>query len=133
MIILPFIHKIINNNSVEVNVIKILTIGGHTLWEENNSLHIDNDILIPNDIYRNNNIIKFDKDLQLCEVDTKKTKISDFYKWEELSLNDNETFCWKTLYYFTGTDNICWLEPPVSEKIGKYKIKDLINRIIQKK
>jgi hypothetical protein len=133
MIILPFIHKITNNNSFEVNVIKILTIGGQTLWEENNSLHIDNDILNPNDIYRINNIIKFDKDLQLCEVDTKKTKISDFYKWEELSLNDNETFCWKTFYYFTGTDNICWLEPPVSEKIGKYNIKDLINRIIKKK
>ena len=45
MLILPFIHNIINNNNFEVNVIKVLTVGGQTLWEEKNNLHIDNDIL----------------------------------------------------------------------------------------
>ena len=34
--------------------IKLLTIGGQIIWEEENTLHIDNDILNPNDIYRKN-------------------------------------------------------------------------------
>ena len=54
MLILPFIHSVISNNTnnnFKVNVIKVLTIGGNTIWEEDNSLHIDNDILNPNDIY----------------------------------------------------------------------------------
>jgi hypothetical protein len=133
MIILPFIHKVINNNNTfKVNVIKFLTIGGYTLWEEKSLLSIDNDILNPNEIYRKNDIIKFDKNLYLCEIDTDKTKISDFYKWEELSLNDRDTFCWKTFYYFIGNDKVCWLESPLSEKLGKYSIKDLINKIVRK-
>ena len=132
MLILPFIHKIVNNNTFEVNIIKVLTIGGYTLWEEKNTLNIDTDILNPNDIYRKNKVINFDKNLHLCEVDIEKTIISDFYKWEEISLNDTEIFCWKSFYYFTG-DNMCWLEPPTSEKIGKYNVNDLIKMIIQKK
>lgn len=133
MLILPFIHNTINNNNFEVNVIKILTIGGQHLWEENNSLHLDNDILNPNDIYRKDNIIAFDKTLHLCEVDIGRTKIEDFYKWEEINLNDSEIFCWKTYYYFTDTNKISWLEIPDSEKMGKYKIKEIIKKITQKK
>lgn len=133
MLILPYTHSIVNNNNLEVNVIKLLTIGGKTLWEEKNSLHIDNDILNPNEIYRKNAPIKFDKTLQMCEIDLEKTNISDFYKWEEIPFNDNETFCWKTVYYFTGNNRISWLEIPDSEKIGNYKIKDLVKAIIQKK
>jgi hypothetical protein len=132
MLILPFIHNTISNNNFEVNSIKILTIGGQNLWEENNSLHIDNDILNPNDIYRKGHIIN-DNSLYLCEVDTNLTKIEDFYKWEEINLNDSETFCWKTYYYFTDTNKTSWLEIPDSEKIGKYKIKEIIKKIILKK
>jgi len=133
MLILPFTHKIIDNNNLKVNIIKFLTIGGQSIWEEKCKLHLDKDILNPNDIYRKSSPIKFDKQLQVCEVDIEKTTISDFYKWEEISLNDIDTFCWKTYYYFTGSDNICWLDIPESEKIGKYKVKDLINTIVQKK
>ena len=66
-------------------------------------------------------------------MDTEKTHISDFYKWEELSIDDNETFCWKTYYYFTSSNNVSWLEAPDNEKIGKYSIKDLIKTILQKR
>lgn len=133
MLILPYTHSVVNNNNLDVNVIKLLTIGGKTLWEEKSSLHIDKDILNPNDIYRKSTTIKFDKSLQICEVDIEKTNISDFYKWEEISLNDNETFCWKTYYYLTGSNNMSWLEIPDSEKIGSYKIKDIVKSIVQKK
>jgi hypothetical protein len=133
MFIVPFTHSVINNNNFEVNVIKLLTIGGKQLWEEKTSLHIDNDILNPSDIYRKSPIIKYDKNLQLCEVDIEKTNISDFYKWDEVDINDTETFCWKTFYYFTGSNRLSWLDVPDNEKIGKYNIGDLIKTIVQKK
>lgn len=134
MLIIPFIHNVIDNNKYfNVHSIKILTIGGRNLWEEKNTLHLDNDILNPNDIYRKGLPIKYDKKLQLCEVDVEKTNISDFYKWDELPLNDTDTFCWRTYYYLSGTNDICWLETPENEKIDNYTIKDLIKAIIQKK
>jgi hypothetical protein len=133
MLILPFTHNIHNTNNLNVNTIKFFTIGGKLIWEEENSLHIDKDILNPNDIYRKSKPIKFDKKLKLCEVNDIKTNISDFYKWEEINLEDSDTFCWKTYYYFTGTDNMCWLNIPETEKIGDYKVKDLIQTIILKK
>lgn len=133
MLILPYIHSIVNINNLDINIIKVLTISGKTLWEEKSSLHIDNDILNPNDIYQKSVPIKFDKNLYLCEVDDKKTNISDFYKWEEIELSDNETFCWKTYYYFTDNNKLSWLEVPDSEKIGNYKVKDLIKMIVLKK
>jgi hypothetical protein len=133
MLILPYTHSIVNNNNLDVNIIRILTIGGKTLWEENNSLHIDNDILNSNDIYRKSIPIKFDNNLYLCEIDIEKTNISEFYKWEEISINDNDTFCWKTYYYFTGSNKISWLDIPDSERLSNYKVKDLIRVIVQKK
>lgn len=133
MFILPFTHSLINHNNLEVNVIKVLTIGRQNLWEEKASLHIDNDILNPSDIYRTETVIKYDKHLQLYEVDIERTNISDFYKWDELELNDSETFCWKTFYYFTGNNKLSWLNVPDNEKIGNYSIKNIINAIIQRK
>lgn len=133
MLILPYTHSIVNNNNLDVNIIRILTIGGKTLWEENNSLHIDNDILNSNDIYRKTIPIKFDNNLYLCEIDIEKTNISEFYKWEEISINDTDTFCWKTYYYFTGSNKISWLDIPDSERLSNYKVKDLIRVIVQKK
>jgi hypothetical protein len=133
MFIVPFTHTIINNNNFEVNIIKLLTIGGQHIWEEKSSLHIDNDILNPNDIYRKSPVIKYDNKLQLCEVDIKRTNITDFYKWEEIKLEDSETFCWKTFYYFSANNKISWLDIPNNERIGNYNVNDIIKAIIQKK
>jgi hypothetical protein len=130
MLILPFIHKIINKNDFQINIIKILTIGGKKIWEENDNLDIDIDILNPNDIYRTNKKIQIDANCILFEIDTHKTKIDDFYKWEEIDINDTETFCWKSFYYLLGNNNN-WLNIPENEVFDKYKVKYLINKIIQ--
>jgi len=130
MLILPFIHRVISTtNTLQVNIIKVLTIGGNAIWEEDSSLDIDNDILNPNDIYRKQEPIKYDSNLQLCEVDTDKTNVSGMYNWNECDLNDSDTFCWRTFYYFTNNTS-CWLDSPDSEKLGNYSIKNLINVII---
>ena len=79
MLIVPFIHKVSNNNNFDVHNIRILTLGGKNLWEEKDGLNIDKDILNPSDIYRNKNTIIVDKKMYLCEVDMKKTNINDIY------------------------------------------------------
>lgn len=133
MLIIPFIHNVVDQNSIQIHTIKVLTIGGRGIWEEDNSLNLDKDILNPNDIYRKGTTIKFDKQLQICEVNTEKTKITDFYKWDEIAFEDTETFCWRTYVYLSGNGSANWLDIPISEILGKYKIRDLIAKIIQKK
>lgn len=133
MFIIPFTHNIIDQNTFKINVIKLLTIGGNSLWEENNSLNLDKDILNPNDIYKRGTQIKFDKNTYLCEVDCEKTNISDFYNWDEIDLKDTDTFCWRSYFYLTGNDNISWLNIPENEKLSKYLVKDLVRTIVHKK
>ena len=133
MLIIPFTHNVVDQNTIKINVINLLTIGGNTLWEENNSLNLNNDILNPNDIYIRNKPIKLDKFTHLCEVDNEKTNISDFYKWDEIGLEDKETFCWRTYIFLTGSDGMTWLDIPESEKLNKYLVKDIVKAIIQKK
>jgi len=133
MLIIPFIHNVVDQNSIQIHTIKVLTIGGRGIWEEDNSLNLDKDILNPNDIYRKGTTIKFDKQLQICEVNSEKTKITDFYKWDEIPFEDTETFCWRTYVYLSGNGSANWLDIPASEILGKYKIRDLIAKIIQKK
>ncbi len=132
MFILPFIHKVTSQPSFDINIIKFFTVGGDNIWEEEKGLRIDKDILNPNDIYRKGKPIKIDANLKLYEVDLTKTNVSDFYKWEEIDINDKEMFCWKTYYILTGKKNDNWLDIPEDEKIGKYKLKDLVKSIVKK-
>lgn len=139
MFIIPFVHTVIQQNNINqtninVNIIKILTIGGKSLWEENDkSLDIDNDILKPNDLYLKGQIIKLNKNTCLCEIDTVKTKIDDFYKWEELAYTDNDTFCWKRYVQLIDNKNNNWLNIPNNEKLGTIPVKTIINKIFEKK
>lgn len=132
MFILPFIHKKINQSSFDINIIKFLTIAGKNIWEEEKIARIDKDILNPNDIYRKGKSIKLDNLIRLYEVDTCKTNISEFYTWNEIDQNNNETFCWRTYYIINSDKNISWLDIPDDEKLGNYKLKDLIKAIIKK-
>ena len=130
MLILPYIHEIVKQNNLDIHTIKLLTVGGKNIWEESEKLDIDNDILNPNDIYRKGEIIKIKKHLQLCEVDVDKTQINDFYKWDEISINDSDTFCWRSIYYFLDTNKDSWLNIPDNEKIGNYKLDEIIKTIL---
>ena len=50
MLILPFVHNVVQQNSINIHIIKLLTIGGYELWEEDYTLNIEKDILNANDI-----------------------------------------------------------------------------------
>lgn len=123
MLIIPFIHRIVNEKNMNVHNIRILTIGGRYLWEETGDI---NDILNQNGIYCNN--IQSDN-IYLCEVDTEKTNVNDIYKWSEIDINDTETFCWKDYIYFVGKNNECWLNIPKSEKLGNTNVNTILQLI----
>ncbi len=131
MFILPFIHEVVNQGSLQVHSIKMLTVGGHELWEEKDGLIINKDILNPNDIYARGKPIKMDKLMHLCAVDTTKTSVTDFYTWNELSLEDSETFCWRTFTYLAA-DKECWLAIPDTERLGKYSVRTIVENILEK-
>ncbi len=132
MFILPFIHEVVNQGPLQVHSIKVLTVGGRELWEEKDGLKINKDVLNPNDIYARGKPIKMDKSMRLCAVDTTKTSVTDFYTWNELALEDRETFCWRTFTYL-ATDKECWLTIPDTEKLGKYAVRDIVENILEKK
>jgi hypothetical protein len=139
MFVVPFTHTVKTEKNIIVNIIKILTIGGNDLWEETSDMDIQSDILIPNGLF------SFDRtppsntaatpifklkglDIYMCEIDSNRTNIADFYKWEEIS--DSETFCWRSFYHITDLNNNIWLPIPDNEKISNFKIIDIINAIL---
>lgn len=131
MFIVPYIYKVTKENNVQVHTIQLLTVGGRTLWEEDASLDLDHDILEPNDLYRKGEVKKIGQNLLLCEVDTEKTNIHDFYQWKEIPIDDDATFCWKPYFYLLGEKEDSWLPVPRQEKIGHHSVHSMIEHIIQ--
>lgn len=126
MFIIPYFHNHKKLPNTIVNLFTILTIGGKYVWEEDDNLDIEGEILYPNGIYLKNKPTKYGT-IVLCNVDTDKTDINDFYKWNEIDKDDTSTFCWKTIYTFNGnTDDIKWWLPiPKEEKLGPYTYNEL--------
>lgn len=116
-----------------IHSIHVLTIGGTQLWEEAGHLRLKEDVLEPNDIYERGDV-RVIGGICLCEVDTERTQIDDFYKWKELPIHDQETFCWRDFYYFTGVNNNAkdsWLDIPSKECLGSVPVSQLISTIVQ--
>lgn len=132
MFIIPYIRTKTAYNNILVNVIKILTIGGKSLWEEDNSFDINTDILEPNEIFVKSppKIAPLLSSHYLCEVDIHKTALNNFYKWDELPNTDNETFCWKSYTYLTDIENNIWLHIPDTTMLSDYKVSDIIAAIL---
>lgn len=130
MIIIPFIHKVKYVSSMMVTMFQFLTVGGSHVWEEEDpSLDLERDILHPNGIFLLGSPIKY-KDAYLCPVDTTKTNLSEFYQWSEVSPNNSDTFCWRTLY-LTGekTNYRGWLPIPNKERIGPYAYQEILDTL----
>jgi len=109
-----------------IHMIKILTIGGTTLWKEDQSLAVETDILHPNGIYVEAKPFQW-KDAYFCKVDTSKTEMNDFYQWDEIP-KQSDMFCWRTFYAF-GNELTCdsWL--PIPSYLEPYPCKDLFRCI----
>jgi hypothetical protein len=114
MRIIPFIYKKILVNNITMHSIKILTIGGTTLWHEDDHHNVETDLLHPNEIWLEKPPTKSNS-MYLCKVDPIKTQLNDFYKWDEIPVGDTSTFCWRLFYIFG--ENADWLPIPTTEMI----------------
>jgi len=125
MILLPYVHTITSVNQIPVHSYTILTIGGKALWtEELNVPYIEaaEQTLIDNELYTD--VIHILNHVCLCRIDTEKTQMTDFYKWNEIT--DDDTFCWRTLYTFGEKQN--WLPHPTGT-IGGISYQSICNMI----
>ena len=125
MFIIPYIHKKTQINNMFVTCISIFTVGGTQIWEEDDSFTL-NDVLIINDIFVYEPP-QLKGNTYFCNVDSNKTNMSDFYKWEEITPG-METFCWRTFYLFGKDSYTSWLPLP-TRNIGQYTYQELFDLI----
>jgi hypothetical protein len=132
MFIIPFTHTIKKEKNIIIHIIRLLCVGGKDLWEEFETENISRDILEPNSLFCTATpFIKFKgQNIFICEIDDKQTNMSDFYNWDEISLDDQESFCWKKIIHITDMDKKTWLPIPETEKMSNFKVKDIINAIL---
>ena len=135
MFILPYHSSSRAFQAIHITTLHCLTMGGTQLWKEDDSLDVVRDILEPNGIYLASSPVRV-KDIVLCEVDTTRTNLADQYQWDEISLTDRHTFCWRT-YYLMGTDmgtdkgNTNWLPLPAEERLEPYSLQEVIHSFSQ--
>jgi hypothetical protein len=129
MIIIPFIHKVKHVSPMQITMFQLLTIGGTLPWKEESSLRLIEDILHPNGIYLQGQPIQRN-DMYLCPVDPIKTNLTDFYQWNELSKDNVETFCWRTVYVTGEPHNYRgWLPIPKTETLGSHSFQEIFDII----
>jgi hypothetical protein len=111
MFIIPYVETMTEINNIPVTIYRILMVGGTALWEEMNAplSEIESLILHPNDIYLSSmpRMLQNNNSYILCPVDTKKTRLGDYYMWDEITEDDSETFCWRTFYMFGKNEFSC--------------------------
>jgi hypothetical protein len=131
MFILPYHSSSRFFQAIHITTFHCLTLGGALLWKEDDSLDVIRDIIEPNGIYLSSPPVKVN-DIVFCEVDTMRTNLADQYQWEEISLTDRQTFCWRTYYLMgkgNGTTN--WLPLPAEERLEPYSLQEVIHSFSQ--
>lgn len=102
MFIVPYIHNKQSIDTFTVHTIQILCEAGVNLWEEDDSINIMEDILLENELFIHNNTHPVKKLINnnavyFCKIDTNRTDITNFYKWNEIDIKDN-IICWRTIF-----------------------------------
>jgi len=131
MFILPYHSSSRTFQLIHITTLRCLTLGGALLWKEEDALDVVRDILEPNGIYLASPPVRVN-DIVFCEVDTKRTNLADQYQWEEISLTDRQTFCWRT-YYLMGKDmgTTNWLPLHAEERLEPYSLQEVIHSFSQ--
>jgi hypothetical protein len=151
MFILPYHSSSRPFQFIHITTFHCLTLGGALLWKEDDSLDVIRDIIEPNGIYLSSPPVKVN-DIVFCEVDTTRTNLADQYQWEEISLTDRQTFCWRTYYLMgkgmdmgkdmgkgtdmgkdmgKGTNTTDWLPLPAEERLEPYSLQEVIHSFSQ--
>jgi hypothetical protein len=115
MKLLPYI--LTNQQKKEFTVWKFdvfLSHGGKSIWEEEGVLSkskIQEDYCEANDIFINKLFMDTKKQIAYIQIDTKKTKVSDFYTYDEACLKVEKPECWRSFYFIQDRLNSYWWSP----------------------
>ena len=91
--------------------------GGRRLWETNETTITQRELLEyylePNDLHADH--IHFAKDIIYIKINPEKTKLDEFYSWEETNKMQQKPECWRNFYFFTDENNASWFSPKSSQ------------------
>ena len=116
MFILPFVctRSPPSPSSSPLTILRILTLGGKDLWQEDDMLRLAEDILEPNGLplLRHHS----HKGIHFCQLDPTQLDLSEYYDWEEVDPTATPpVFCWRTFYWMGDT-----LPPPSTAYLGPF-------------
>ena len=132
MFILPYVYHTRKLPHITIHIFTVLTVGGHGLWKEPDSLHVIEDVLQPNG-FTPRSCTAY-KDIFFCELDPSQINWSDYYDWKEVE-DCSEVFCWRS-FYLLGTTHTAlssWLPFPKTEGLGPYSYHELFTHIVMDK
>lgn len=113
MKVLPFILKQKQAALHMTNLCLFLAHGGRSFWQTEEAIVSDKtlqeDYLLPNGmipkrIFATNHLI-------YVWIDEEKTKLNDFYTWEEAYKHPQRPECWRSFYFFQDSTGTPWFAP----------------------
>ena len=141
MFILPYVSSSHILSTVVLHRIRLLTVGGTGLWQEDNALRLHEDILEPNDLPLLSH--HQHKDIYFCRLDPDRMNLSEYYDWEEVVPSDTTVFCWRTFYVMEplppspslppsllpSLPPSSLLPPPSTVRLGPYTWEELLTHL----
>lgn len=110
MKVLPFYLKQKTGQLQMTNLTVFLSSAGKNLWQtEEQTLsekQLREDYLEPNGFVVKK--IKLIQQMYFVEIDPEKTKLEDFYKWDETFKLQQRVECWRSFYFFKDATNADW-------------------------
>jgi hypothetical protein len=117
MKVLPFILKQKQASLSMTNLCLFLSHGGRSFWQTEESTlsqqELEHEYLLPNGlipkkIFSANNLF-------YVWIDAEKTKLDDFYTWEEAYKHPEKPECWRSFYFFEDASGSPWFSPNASQ------------------
>jgi hypothetical protein len=130
MKLVPFIHRQKQVNSFWVSELQLfLSHAGRSVWktEEPGSLPsktILEEYCEPNGFFIKNVHMDTQQNIAYVEIDPEKTKLCDFYTWEEALQQSTKPECWRTFFFMKDKNNEHWYG---AKGIVEAEIQDLGN------
>lgn len=140
MKLIPYVlsQRSLEHQKIDVyKIVVFLDKAGKSLWEAvavASPEEINSEYLEPNGIFAQNIHIDEQMEVAWISVDAKRTKLSDFYNWEEASVHPEKPECWRDFYFFMNVQKEeLWspgfLQTPDAEIQGFGNIQGLFDKI----
>jgi hypothetical protein len=123
MKVLPFILNQKQSSLRMTNLSLFLAHGGRSFWQTEEPVTkktLEDEYLLPNGLIPKR--IVETKELIYVWIDAEKTKVNDFYGWDEAYKHPQKPECWRSFYFFEDASGSPWFSPgsqPEAELEGK--------------